>query len=339
MRFNLLHALFGAFALVLAAPALADGPGAAGPDVAAPPVRAAPLPPQAQQAAPEGRTGVIALGDGELSLNVPAGYRFYSAEEAYSYMQRNSAATPSGSVFGLLAKAGANVRAPGTWATVVSYDAIGYVQPETASGLADANFETDVRTARASQNRPFEGFAMPAAFDAAAPELMWAERAAAPGSQGPDLRYEQKSLGRHGVATLTSIGSADQMPEMQAAATDYKAMLSFPEGSRHGDFVAASDQVSAYTVPGLVTGLSAAQVAAAAEAQGEKQKGIGGLSRWFPWIALGVVVLAGLGFMMTRRRAPDAELEEEEAQPAPKAKAAPPPPPPPPPPAADAPKT
>lgn len=336
MRINLLHALLGAFALALVAPALADGPGSAGPDVAAPPVRAAPLTPAAQQAAPEGRTGVIALADGAFSLNVPAGYRFYSAEEAYAYLQRNNAATPSGSVLGLLAKSGVNVRAPGTWATAVSYDAVGYVQPETASGLADANFEADVRTARASQSRPFEGFAMDAAFDAAAPELMWAERSAAPGSQGPDLRYEQKALGRNGVAALTSVGSADQMPEMQAAAADYKAMLSFAEGQRHADFVAASDQVSAYTVPGLVTGLSAAEVAAAAEAQGEKQQGMGGLSGWFPWIALGVVVLAGLGFMMTRRRTPDADLEEEEAHPAPAPKAAAPPPAPPP--AAEGPK-
>ncbi len=315
MRLNLTHALLAAMAFALAAPALADGPGQAGPDVAAPPVRAAPVRAAPVEAAPEGRSGTIALMDGEISLNVPRNYRFYSAEEAYGYMQRNTASTPSGSVLGLLAPADANVRAPGTWATVVSYDAIGYVQSETASGLADTNFEADVRTARASQNRRFEGFAAPASFKAEAPELVWAERVAPPGSQAPDLRYEQKMPGRAGVANLTSIGSADQMPAMEAAAGDLKSMLSFAEGRRYADFQAASDQVSAYTVPGLVTGVSATQPLADQGASGggsEKQSGFGGLSGWFPWIALGVVGLAGAGYMMTRRRAPDAGDDDDD---------------------------
>ncbi len=310
---KLTHALLAGLAILFAAPALADGPGDAGPHRAAAPVRAAPL-----QAAPnaEGRSGAIPLNGGELVLNVPSGYRFYSAEEAYAYLQRNRAAAPSGTVLGLLARAGVNVRQPGAWATVVSYDAIGYVQPETASGLAAENFESDVRTARASQNRAFEGFANAPAFDTAAPKLVWAERSAAPGSASPDLRYEQKTLGRHGVACLTSIGSADQLDEIAAAANDLQAMLSFPEGRRHADFQPAADQVSAYSVPGLVTGLAAAQAQALAEgAGGEGQSSVGGLAGWFPWIALGVVALAGGGYLLMRRREDD-EGDDEEATPA-----------------------
>lgn len=314
MRQYLKRAILAAFALFAIAPAFADGPGSAGPDVAAPPVRAAPLPPTTQPTqAPGGRVGVIPLGD-SLSLNVPDSYRFYSAEEAHAFMQRNSAAAPQGVVFGMVAKAGDDIRAPGTWATVISYDAVGYVQPETAAGLSDASFETSVRDARRDQNRTFEGFAIAPSFNAEAPYLMWAERSAAPGSgQGKDLRYEQKLLGRNGVANLTSIGSADQMPEMTAAAEQLRAMVSFPEGQRHGDFQPASDLVSAYSVPGLVTG-----VAATPEGQGlvnvaEKggQTGFGGLAGYFPWIALGVVVLAGAGYMLMRRR--DEDEEEEDA--------------------------
>lgn len=308
---KLTHALLAALTMLLAGPALADGPGDAGPDRAAAPVRAAPL--QAAPANAQGRSGIIPLNGGELSLNVPAGYRFYSAEEAYAYLQRNRATAPSGTVFGLLARADANVRAPGTWATVVSYDAIGYVQPETASGLAAETFEADVRTARASQNRAFEGFATPPAFDTASPKLVWAERAAAPASQGPDLRYEQKTLGRHGVACLTSIGSADQMDEIAAAAGDLQAMLSFPEGRRHADFQPASDQVSAFNVPGLVTGVAATQSQALAETSGagEGQSSVGGLAGWFPWIALGVAALAGVGYMAMRRRDDD-DLDDDD---------------------------
>jgi uncharacterized membrane-anchored protein len=300
-------ALFVAF---VAAPAFADGPGDAGPDVAAPPAQAAPQPTADPSAAPEGRTGIISVGDGALTLNVPDGYRFYSAEQAHAYLQRNNAPATSGAVLGLLARDGADIRQPGTWATVVSYDAIGYVTPETAAGLSDADFESDVRSARAAQNRVFEGFAAAPAFDAAAPSLVWAERVAAPGAQGADLRHEQRMLGRQGVACLTSIGSADQMTEIAAAADDLRAMLGFPEGQRHADFQPASDQVSAYSVPGLVTGVTTQPQALAEGAGGEGQTAFGGLSGWFPWIALGVVLLAGGGYLLMRRRGEDEDASE-----------------------------
>ena len=311
---QLTRAALAALALLIAAPAFADGPGDAGADVAAPPVQGAPQTGAASGAASEGRTGVIPLGDGAVSLNVPAGYRFYSAEQALAYLQRNNAPAPSGAVLGLLARAGDDIRQPGVWATVISYDAIGYVAPETAAGLSDANFDADVRSARASQNRIFEGFAAQPAFDAETPTLVWAERVAAPGAQGAqgaDLRYEQRVLGREGVACMTSIGSADQMTEIAEAADDLRAMLSFPEGQRHADFQPASDQVSAYSVPGLVTGVAAAEPQALAEgAGGRGQTAFGGLSGWFPWVALGVVLLAGAGYLFMRRRRGD---EDEDA--------------------------
>lgn len=312
MRKKLTHALAAIMALFMATPAFGDGRGNAGPDVAAPPVRAQPVQPAGEAA--EGRTGIIPLGDSGLSLNVPNGYRFYSAEQAQAYMQRNNASAPSGVVYGMVARADADIRQPGTWATIISYDAIGYVQPETAAGLTEANFETDVRSARQTQNRVFEGFAAAPAFDAAAPTLTWAERSALPGSQAKDLRYEQKVLGRNGVAGLTSIGSADQMPEIEAAAADLRGMLTFPEGYRHADFQPASDQISSYSVPGLITGVPNASTQALAETaaagQGTGQTAFGGLPSYFPWIALGVVVLAIAGYMLMRGRNRE-EVEDE----------------------------
>ncbi len=312
MRKNLTHALLAAFLLLAPASAFADGRGSAGANVAAPPAQAAPQTNATSPAA--GRTGQISLMNGELSLNVPSGWKFYPAEEAYAFLQRTNAPAPSGSVLGLLAKANVNPRQAGTWATVVSYDAIGYVQPETASGLSDPNFEGTVRSARATQSRPFEGFAAQPAFDTSAPDLLWAERTASPGTaNGADLRVEDKILGRYGVASLTSIGSADQQGEIINAATPLKAMLRFPDGRKAGDFQAATDHVSAYSVPGLVTGVPAA-AAAQALAQtpatsGQAQTGFGGFPI-YGWIAAGVAVLAALGFVFMRRKKPEEEIEQ-----------------------------
>ncbi|MGE0742183.1 MAG: DUF2167 domain-containing protein [Hyphomonadaceae bacterium] len=312
MLTKLTRAIAAAIVLTFAAPAYADGPGDAGPDVAAPPVRAAPQPaPTAEPAADAaGRSGVIPLSNDELSLNIPDGYLFYGPEQARAFLQRNGAAAPNGSVLGVIARADANLNAPGTWATVLSYDAIGYVQPETAAGLSDPNFEDTVRAARNDQNRPFEGFMVAPDFDASVANLVWAERAAAPGSQGADLRAEQKVLGRYGVACLTSIGSADQMPEITNVAGALIRMVSFPEGRRYTDFQPASDEVSAFSVPGLVTGVAEPQ--ATAESASTGQTAFGGFAGYFPWIALGVVVLAGAGYMLMRRRRNDDDAEDAE---------------------------
>ena len=84
-------------------------------------------------------------------------------------------------------------------------------------------------------------------------------------------------------------------------------MLSFGEGHRFADFQPASDRVSTYSVPGLVTGVPtpAQPQALASTTEAGTQTAFGGLAGWFPWIALGVIVLAIAGFMLTRRRKDD----------------------------------
>lgn len=294
------------FALGFATAAYADGRGNAGRDIAAPPVHTAPV---QQQSLPQGRTGQISLQNGQVTLNVPHGWKFYSAEEAYAFLQRTGSAAPSGTVLGLLARDGANPRQSGSWATVVSYDEIGYVQPESASGLTDATFEQSVREARRTQNRGFEGFAVQPVFDTTLPTLAWAEHQGAPGAGGADLRMEKKFLGRKGVATLTTIGAGDQQDAMQTANDELTPALIFAQGYRQADFQASADQVSAYSVPGLVTGVPtpAAAPQAVADTGGQSQTSFGGLAGMFPWIALGVIVLAGAGFMLTRKKKPEEE--------------------------------
>ncbi|HVZ99012.1 MAG TPA: DUF2167 domain-containing protein [Caulobacterales bacterium] len=296
-----------AAALLLASPAYADGRGKPSPDVAEAPVHAVPLRPTLSEPAPQGQSGQIALRDG-VTLNVPDGWRFYPAEQARAFLSRSNAAAPSGDTLGMLAPASERIDAPDAWACIISYDAIGYVRADTASGLGEANFEDQVKRARASQNRPFEGFAIAPAFDAAAFDLSWAERTAPPAAGGKDFRHEQKALGRQAVVGFTSIGTADQMPEITAAAPTLFSMLSFPEGQRYADFNAGGDRLSNYGVPGLITGIAATATAeTAAQQQGPAA---GGINSMYLWIAAGVIALAAGGFFLTRRRR-DRNIEPE----------------------------
>lgn len=308
--------VFFLLALAIAPHAHADGNGTVGRDAAAAPTHTQTAP--VRTPAPVGRSGLIPLQDGTFNLNVPTGYRFYSAEDAYAFMQRNGAATPSGTVLGMIAPANERVDQRGAWATIVSYQDIGYVQASTASGLSSSTLEGDVRAARQDQRRPFEGFSEPPAFDTTANSVAWGERAAEAGAGGKDLRYEQKLLGRKGVVGLTSIGSADQSDAIKAAAPDMLRMVSFAPGNGYGDFQPATDTVSTYTVPALVTGVAPAAPETATSSTGTQtdgQSAFGGLGGIFPWIALGLVVVAGAGFLLTRRRRdPNLEPDEEEEQ-------------------------
>src|SRR5688572_4149989 len=157
---RLARALIAAAALLCASPALADGPAQPEPDVAAAPVRAAPTtpPPAAEPTASVGRSGAVSLLGGAMTLTVPDGYLFYPAPDAQAFLTRNNAPPPRGEVLGLLAPASTRIDQPGVWATVISYDALGYVAADTAGGLTATTFEADVRTARAGENRRFEGF-------------------------------------------------------------------------------------------------------------------------------------------------------------------------------------
>ncbi|MDX2274096.1 MAG: DUF2167 domain-containing protein [Hyphomonadaceae bacterium] len=320
--FARIGAILAALTLLTAAPAFADGGGDAGPNVAAPPVRAAPQPapqaaptpaPAAEPAAITGQSGRLSLMGGELSLNVPDAYRFYPAEAALGYLQRNNAAAPNGTLVGLIASADTDINQPGAVATVLSYDAIGYVPAETASGLSDSAFLSSVQSARSDQNRRFEGFALDPVFEATAANLTWAERTGAPGAQaGGDFRHEARVLGRNGVVGLTTLGSADQQPQIVAALPTMLGMISFPEGRRYADFQPASDSVSVYTVPTLVTGVPPAQPQSIVNQGVDTQTSVGGLAGAFPWIAGGVIVLAAAGYLMMRRRR-DPNMDPEEA--------------------------
>jgi uncharacterized membrane-anchored protein len=314
-------AILAALVLLTAAPAFADGPGDGGPNVAARPTQPAPQPAQpAPQPAPTaepaqitGQSDQLTLMGGELSLNVPEAYRFYPAEAALAYLQRNDAVTPNGTLVGLIADADTNINAPGARATVLSYDAIGYVPGETASGLSDVGFLASVQTARSDQGRRFEGFAIEPAFDATAANLVWAERTGSPGAQaGGDFRHEARVLGRNGVAGLTTLASADEQPDITADLPTILGMISFPEGRRYTDFQATSDTVSSYTVPALVTGVPPAEAQALINQGVDTQTSVGGLAGAFPWIAGGVIVLAAAGYLMMRRRR-DPNMDPEEA--------------------------
>ena len=127
-------------------------------------------------------------------------------------------------------------------------------------------------------------------------------------------------LGRSGVAGVTVVARNDQLGQVVSAAPALQSMLSFPAGQRYGDR-AVGDRTAALDVPGLITG-AAAQPAATAEAASVEgaapaaaKSGLfsGGIGSVLPWVAAGVVLLAGLGWYIAGRSPrPDDDFDDDE---------------------------
>ncbi|MGE3143161.1 MAG: DUF2167 domain-containing protein [Hyphomonadaceae bacterium] len=277
-------------------------------------------------AAAEPQTGQIALLDGAVTLNVPAGYQFWPATEAQAYLQRANAQAPRGQVLGVIAPVDARPTQADFWGSIVSYEPVGYVPPGGAAELQAATFIDEVRAARQADNRPFLNFATAPAFDPTG-SLTWAETTVASGPNVRDLRHEQRLLGRTGVVSLTTLARSDQLGQVTSAGPNFASMVSFPQGARYADYNPQTDQTSIFDLAGLVANRTAdgavAEIAGMEAPQGFVQQNSttettgGGLQGWFPWIAIGVVVLAAIGWFAMGRRNRDIDqdglADEDEA--------------------------
>jgi uncharacterized membrane-anchored protein len=281
------------------------------PTTPAAPTPAAPVAtPTATPAGPEGRSGVIALPAGDLSLNVPTSFSFFGPDVARAHLARVGAPLPAGELLGLLAPRGSSLDSPGFWGSVVSYQPIGHVSADTASGLSDGGFERSVRDARAAAGRAFEGFESNPSYTPTATALSWVERSARPSRTAQTVRYEQRLLGRNGVAAQTIVAREDQLGEIKASAPSMLSMMSFAPGQRYGDYVQASDAASSYTVPGLVTNLptaspvgEVASVAGGTGAQSAKSAPAGApQTNYLPWLLGGLALVGGLGWLALGNR-------------------------------------
>jgi uncharacterized membrane-anchored protein len=255
-----------------------------------------------------------------VQFTTPAGYQFYSADDARAFLQRAGAAPPEGQVLGMVGPSGQQPTAADFWGAVISYQDIGYVPSTRADALSAADFESQTRAARAAAGRPFEAFAVQPAFDPAAPSLSWGERTAADAPGVRNLRHEIRVLGRSGVSGVTVVARNDQLGQVVSAAPALQSMLAYPAGQRYGDR-AVGDRTAALDVPGLITGAAAqpAVVAEAASAEGAApaaaKSGLfsGGIGSVLPWVAAGVVLLAGLGWYIAGRSPrPDDDFDDDE---------------------------
>jgi uncharacterized membrane-anchored protein len=276
-------------------------------EAAAPPPAAPVAEPAGDSFAP--RTGPIDLADGAVRLTVPSSFAFYPEPVARQYLTDAGAAPPSGIVLGVIAPTGLRPGASNFWGSVVSWDPIGYVPATEPAMLESGGVENAVRTARAQQQRRFNGLQTDPVFDGERVAVTWAERMAPPAGEMKTVRHEQRVLGRRGAVGLTSVVSPMVLGQVEAVAPQMRGMVGFPAGGSHGDFVTASDPAPRFTLVGVVTGQPMdAPVAAAASTGGR----LGGAMQYLPWIVGAALVVGIAAWLLLGRRGPRDEFDDEE---------------------------
>lgn len=208
--------------------------------------------------------GVITLTEGQAQVDVPAGYYFLGPDDARFVIEKLWRNPPDATMLGLLFPAAMTPFGEQDFGVSFQFDPMGYVSDEDAEGydyddlLKQMQDDTTAGNAeRQKQGYPevtLLGWAEPPRYDKATRKLIWAKRLAFSDTPGETLNYNIRALGRKGVLVVNFIAAMPQMAEVQAAAPEVMAMVSFTTGNTYADFVPGVDTVAAVGIGGLIAG-------------------------------------------------------------------------------------
>jgi uncharacterized membrane-anchored protein len=215
------------------------------------------------------QTGVVRsanLGDGSVHLDLTNGYTFIQTKDVQPILNTMKAPAPTMPMLGAVAPAGKRPGQADYWLAVLTYQPIGNV-PETGNDeMTSMSFINNVKASRPA-NPPLEIFAVAPSYDySGSKTLTWGEKYTPTNAAPNSLRYEQRVLGRSGVAGITLIARPNALDKARQEGKAVRSMLTFNLGQRYADFRPSTDKVAQYNLPGLIDGKPrvAAQTAVAA---------------------------------------------------------------------------
>ncbi len=222
---------------------------------------------QAFEASLTAETGLVSISAGRATLTVPDGYGFLDSEEADRVLQAWGN-PPGGGRDGMVISTEVSLFAPESWAALVSFEALGFVDDEGAgeidwnhllAGLQATDEEANAeRRALGLSEVRISGWAEPPRYDAEANRLCWATLLA--DSDGNrSVNYDVRILGREGVLVLSAIAEAGAMPTVKPAMEHVLTFAAFNEGHRYLDFDPDVDTVATAGLGALVAGTAATQ--------------------------------------------------------------------------------
>jgi uncharacterized membrane-anchored protein len=210
------------------------------------------------------QTGNIQLPSGIGSIAVPKGFLFLDGKQA-AYVLNELWGNPlDTTTLGMLVPANAKVTADDSWAFIVSYDEMGFVEDDDADDIEydelieemkkETEASNEFRIAEGFEPITLVGWGSKPYYDSDKKVLHWAKELKFGESDVNTLNYNVRVLGRKGVMVLNAVSSMDQLPEVKKYIEPVMTSFKFSEGNRYSDFDPDVDEIAAWTVGGLVAG-------------------------------------------------------------------------------------
>ena len=216
------------------------------------------------------KTGVIKLGSGIATINVPPDFKFLESAEA-AYVVQDLWGNPKGNApLGVLFPDNSGATDAGGYAFIVKFEELGFVKDDDAGKINYDDLLKDLKESSVKDNEERKkqglytmdllGWAAKPHYDKEKKVLYWAKEFSVPGAEQHTLNYDVRILGRKGVLTLQAVSSMQELDSVNNHLNEVLNMVTFNEGNRYADFDSKTDDVAAWTIGGLVAGKVLAKV-------------------------------------------------------------------------------
>lgn len=213
--------------------------------------------------------GVIELGDGIASIDIPEGFKFMDGDQAEKVLREIWENPPSDNhSLGMLLPKEYGPADYYSWAINITYVKDGYISDDDAEDIDYDELADEMRSDDKEVNEQrkkmgyeplyFIGWAKDPYYDSNTKKLYWAQELkfgdAELDKDEHTLNYNIRILGRNGYLMLNAIGLMGQIDEVDESLEPVLASVNFNEGHRYADFNPDIDEVAAYGVGALVAG-------------------------------------------------------------------------------------
>lgn len=209
--------------------------------------------------------GMINLGDGLATINVPSGFKFLDGKQSNYILVDLWGNPPGEEPLGMLLPEDMDpLHDDFSYCVEITYSDDGYIEDEDAEDLDYDDLLEDIqndmkaanpeRIAQGYGSMELLGWASPPFYDKESKKLHWAKELKFEDYETHTLNYDIRVLGRKGYLNLTAIGDIDILEDFNRDRDNILKSVEFSEGNRYADFNPDIDTVAAYGIGGLIAG-------------------------------------------------------------------------------------
>lgn len=208
--------------------------------------------------------GEIKFDNGVGVIQVPTGFRYLDPIQSERVLV-DIWGNPSGAgTLGMIVPENAGITAATSWAFIITYDEMGYVEDDDAEDMDYDELLEELQKETITENEEREaqgygpitlvGWASKPFYDTEKKVLHWAKELKFGDDEENTLNYNVRVLGRKGVIILNAVAPMTAYAEVEKNIQPILSSFTYADGYKYSDFNPELDEVAAWTVGGLVAG-------------------------------------------------------------------------------------